>query len=51
MNDESILDFSYCVSDDKLNQTIWLLDEKMQIWKCNNEMNPNSTNWHLKKVT
>lgn len=49
--DETIIDFSYRVSDDKLNQAIWFLDDKLQIWKCVNELNPNSSNWTLIKVT
>ena len=28
-----------------------MLDEKLQIWKCTNELNPNSCQWTLAKVT
>ena len=27
-----------------------MLDEKNQVWKCQNEMNINSVNWNLTKV-
>jgi hypothetical protein len=27
-----------------------MLDEKNQVWKCQNEMNINSINWNLTKV-
>lgn len=49
--DEAIIDFAYCVSDNGKNQCIWMMDEKLQIWKCTNELNPNSCNWTLVKIT
>ena len=27
------------------------MDEKLQLWKCLNELNPNSCNWTLVKIT
>lgn len=47
--DESIIDFCYCVSENFRNQCIWMLDEKLQVWKCSNELNPSSCNWTLVK--
>ena len=28
-----------------------MMDEKLQIWKCTNELSPNSCNWSLIKIT
>jgi len=33
------------------NHCIWILDERLQVWKCSNEINPTSTNWTLTKIT
>lgn len=49
--DEVIIDFSYCISDNYQNHCVWMLDEKLQVWKCTNELNPNSCQWTLVKVT
>lgn len=49
--DESILEYSYSISSNFKNQCIWLLDEKQQVWKCQNELNPNSGNWSVQKIT
>jgi len=49
--DEAIIDFCYCISDDFQNQCIWMMDEKLQVWRCTNELNPNSCNWTTVKVT
>jgi len=49
--DESIIEYSYCVSDNGKNHCIWMIDEKLQVWKCSNELNPNSCNWTLAKIT
>ena len=48
--DESIVDVSYCLSNNLKLQCFWLLDTKNQIWKCTNENDPNSYNWSLQKV-
>ena len=48
--DESLVDIMYCVSVDRKYQCIWMLDEKNQVWKCTNELNPNSCNWTLTKI-
>jgi len=47
---ESIVDFQYCISQSSKNHCVWMLDEKNQVWKCQNEMNVNSINWSLTKV-
>ena len=49
--DETIIDFAYCISDSQRNHCIWMLDEKFQVWKCTNEVNPSSCNWTLTKTT
>jgi hypothetical protein len=49
-HNETIIDFCYCISDHRRDHCIWMLDEKNQVWKCQNEMNINSTNWNLTKV-
>jgi hypothetical protein len=28
-----------------------MLDEKLQVWKCSNELNPYSCNWTMTKIT
>lgn len=48
--DETIVDFSYCLSDDGKQHCVWMLDEKCQVWKCSSELNPNSCNWTSTKV-
>jgi hypothetical protein len=45
--DDTIIDFSYCKSLDNKNHCIWMLDNKLQVWKCSNELNPNQFNWEL----
>jgi len=42
---------TYCVQESLKNHCLWLLDEKLQVWKCTNELNPNSCNWTLRKIT
>ena len=48
--DETIIDFSYCKSENLKNHCVWMMDQKLQIWKCSNELNPNSCNWILTKI-
>jgi hypothetical protein len=49
--DETIIDFAYTIQDNRKNHCIWMMDEKLQLWKCLNELNPNSCNWTLVKIT
>jgi len=49
--DETIIDVAYCVESEQQNHCLWLMDEKLQVWKCTNELNPNSSNWSLIKIT
>ena len=48
--DEQILDYKYSISQNGHNHCIWLLDQKMQVWKCSNERNPNQATWTLNRV-
>lgn len=48
--DENIIDFSYQISTDGQYHCIWILDEKLQIWKCSSEHDANQTNWTMVKV-
>ena len=32
--DESIIDYAYCVQSNFKNHCVWLMDERLQIWKC-----------------
>ena len=41
----------YCVQESNKNHCLWLMDEKLQIWKCYNELISNSCDWTLTKVT
>jgi len=49
--DETIIDISYRLQTNYEHHCLWLIDEKMQIWRCVNELNPNSVNWTLTKIT
>ena len=49
--DESIIDIAYCIHEDNKLHCLWLIDEKLQVWKCSNELNPISCNWTLIKVS
>ena len=49
--DETIIDVAYCVQSNQKNHCLWLLDEKLQVWKCSNELNATSINYSLTKIT
>ena len=44
------MDMSYQISNDGKYHCFWLIDTKLQIWKCFTERNPNLSNWTLSKL-
>mmetsp|Transcript_80 Transcript_80/g.61 ORF Transcript_80/g.61 Transcript_80/m.61 type:complete len:156 (+) Transcript_80:74-541(+) len=50
-HDQRIVDIGYCLNESLTNHCLWLLDQKMQVWKCTNELSPTSGSWNLRFIT
>ena len=46
------MDYFYCVSNTGMNHCLWILDSKLQVWKCTGERDEfcaQQCNWNLEK--